>query len=87
MNKKIKLTEQQLRMVTKTVTSEEIISEEHQEGSYMSLKGLSKIKDIIDDLMNIIPEGVELDDWVEAKIIVASDDLVEVYDYLKHKNV
>jgi len=53
----------------------------------MSLKGLSKIKDIIDDLMNIIPEGVELDDWVEAKIIVASDDLQEVYEFLKHKNV
>ena len=87
MSKNIKVTQKQLNMITEKVKSVEIINEEHQEGSYMSLKGLSKIKDIIDDLMNIIPEGVELDDWVEAKIIVASDDLQEVYEFLKHKNI
>ena len=62
MSKNIKVTQEQLNMITEKVKSVEIINEEHQEGSYMSLKGLSKIKDIIDDLMNIIPEGVELDD-------------------------
>ena len=76
MSKNIKVTQEQLNMITEKVKSVEIINEEHQEGSYMSLKGLSKIKDIIDDLMNIIPEGVELDEGGKKELMTQITTLV-----------
>ena len=86
---KIKLNEQQIITLMKNVSkgNEEINNEGHPQGSYMSIQGLSKMKAQIDELMNIIPQGVELDDWVEEHIIRATDDIDEVYNFLKHKNV
>jgi len=37
----------------------------------------------IDELIHMIPDGVELDDWVEDHIIKAGDDIDEVYQFLK----
>jgi hypothetical protein len=53
----------------------------------MSLQSLSNMKTQIDELIHMIPDGVELDDWVEDHIIKAGDDIDEVYQFLKHKNV
>lgn len=87
---KIKLNEQQIVNLMKTVSStgtDEINNDEHPKGSYMSIQSLSQMKEQIDELMNMIPQGVELDDWVEDHIIKAGDDIDEVYQFLKHKNV
>lgn len=85
---KIKLNEQQIITLMKNVSKgDEEINTQHPQGSYMSIQGLSKMKAQIDELMNIIPQGVELDDWVEEHIIRATDDIDEVYNFLKHKNV
>lgn len=86
MSKKIKLTEQQLISLNNLVRDEEI-NTQHPKGSYMSIQSLSQMKEQIDELMNIIPKGVELDDWIEEHIIKAGDDIDEVYQYLKNKNV
>ena len=86
MSKKIKLTEQQLISLNNLVRDEEI-NTQHPKGSYMSIQSLSQMKEQIDELMNIIPKGVELDDWIEDHIIKAGDDVDEVYQYLKNKNV
>lgn len=86
MSKKIKLTEQQLISLNNLVRDEEI-NTQHPKGSYMSIQSLSQMKEQIDELMNIIPKGVELDDWIEDHIIKAGDDIDEVYQYLKNKNV
>lgn len=84
----IKLNEQQIVNLMKKVSgNEEINNDEHPKGSYMSLQSLSNMKQQIDELMNMIPKGVELDDWVEDHIIKAGDDIDEVYQFLKHKNV
>ena len=86
MSKKIKLTEQQLISLNNLVRDEEI-NTQHPKGSYMSIQSLSQMKEQIDELMNIIPKGVELDDWIDDHIIKAGDDIDEVYQYLKNKNV
>jgi hypothetical protein len=86
MSKKIKLTEQQLISLTNLVKDDEI-NTTHHKGSYMSLQSLSNMKTQIDELIHMIPDGVELDDWVEDHIIKAGDDIDEVYQFLKHKNV
>lgn len=89
MSKKIKLNEQQIITLMKNVSKgdEVINNEEHPQGSYMSIQSLSQMKVQIDELMNMIPQGVELDDWIEDHIIKAGDDIDEVYQYLKNKNV
>lgn len=88
MSKKIKLNEQQIiSLLNKVSGGTEEINTTHHKGSYMSLQSLSNMKTQIDELMNMIPDGVELDDWVEDHIIKAGDDIDEVYQFLKHKNV
>ena len=89
MSKKIKITEQQLITLTNLIGGEgnEEINPTHHEGSYMSIQSLSQMKEQIDELLHMIPDGVELDDWVESHIIKAGDDIDEVYKFLKHKNV
>ena len=86
---KIKLNEQQIITLMKNVSKgdEEINNEGHPQGSYMSIQSLSQMKEQIDERMNMIPQGVELDDWIEDHIIRAGDDIDEVYQYLKNKNV
>ena len=84
---KIVLTNEQLKKLKESFKEqEEIVNEEHQ-GSYMSIQSLNNMKTQIDELIHMIPDGVELDDWIEDHIIKAGDDIDEVYQFLKHKNV
>jgi len=84
---KIVLTNEQLKKLKESFKEqEEIVNEEHQ-GSYMSIQSLNNMKSQIDELIHMIPDGVELDDWIEDHIIKAGDDIDEVYQFLKHKNV
>ncbi len=53
--------------------------------SYMAKPQLYKIARLANELYRMVPEGEQLDDWIETKLAVLSDDIGEVYDFLKHR--
>jgi hypothetical protein len=48
----------------------------------MSIGNLEKVHEYSSKLLQMIPKGAHLDDWVEDKISSMSDDISEVYHYL-----
>lgn len=58
----------------------------NQEASEMSLKNLHKIKEYSSKLLKMIKASEELPGWVEDKVSAMSDDVSEVYHYLKGEN-
>lgn len=57
----------------------------HPEGeSYMSVQALQAMKDHAEELLARVDGGVNLPDWVEAKLTEASSKLNDVYEYMSH---
>ena len=55
-------------------------------GAYMAKSQLHKIEKYASELQQMIPEGMDLDDWMRSHISQASDDLSEVYHKLEYKS-
>tara|TARA_R110001599_G_scaffold69090_3_gene194594 strand:+ start:280 stop:729 length:450 start_codon:yes stop_codon:yes gene_type:complete len=56
--------------------------------NYMAKASLYKVSKYAQKLLNMIPDGYELDDWQRTKIAQLADDISEVYhalDYDEHE--
>lgn len=59
-------------------------SEKHKHNNYMAKPSLFKVAKYAQKLLNMIPDGYELDDWQRTKIAQISDDISEVYHSLDY---
>lgn len=55
------------------------------DGNYMSVKAIRALHEHAAMLMEHVTEGVELPDWVEAKITRANSDLLDVFEHFQHQ--
>jgi hypothetical protein len=63
--------------------------DKHHHNNYMAKPSLYKVAKYAQKLLQMIPDGYELDDWQRHKIAQISDDISEVYhslDYDFHDN-
>jgi hypothetical protein len=59
--------------------------ENHQKsGAYMAKAQLHKIKEYVEKMQHMIPDGHDLDDWMRSHISQAADDISEVYHKLDY---
>ena len=61
---------------------------ERHNNEYMAKPALYKVAKYASKMLQMIPDGYELDDWQRTKIAQISDDISEVYhslDYDNHK--
>ena len=56
----------------------------HNHNNYMAKPSLYKVAKYAKKLLDIIPDGYELDDWQRHKIAQISDDISEVYHSLDY---
>jgi len=56
----------------------------HGHNNYMAKPALYKVAKYSQKLLEIIPDGYELDDWQRTKIAQISDDISEVYHSLDY---
>lgn len=61
------------------------LDDKHDKKSYMAKPQLSKIARYAQSLHDMIPDGMELDDWQESHIAQLADDIGEVYHSLEYK--
>lgn len=55
------------------------------DGSYMSVQALKALRDHADMLLKHIRVDTPLDDWMEAKLTKANNDLADVTEYFLHR--
>lgn len=58
--------------------------EKHRHNNYMAKPALYKVAKYSYKLLQMIPDGYELDDWQRTKIAQISDDISEVYHSLDY---
>ena len=58
----------------------------HGHNNYMAKPSLYKVAKYAQKLLQMIPDGHELDDWQRTKIAQISDDISEVYHSLDYDN-
>lgn len=58
--------------------------DKHQHNNYMAKPSLYKVAKYSQKLLQMIPDGYELDDWQRTKIAQISDDISEVYHSLDY---
>lgn len=56
----------------------------HKHNNYMAKPALYKVAKYAQKLLQMIPDGYELDDWQRTKIAQISDDISEVYHSLDY---
>ena len=56
----------------------------HNHNNYMAKPSLYKVSKYSQKLLNMIPDGYELDDWQRTKIAQLADDISEVYHSLDY---
>lgn len=60
--------------------------DKHHHNNYMAKPSLYKVAKYAKKLLEMIPDGYELDDWQRTKIAQISDDISEVYHSLDYDN-
>ena len=58
--------------------------DKHHHNNYMAKPALYKVAKYAQKLLQMIPDGYELDDWQRTKIAQISDDISEVYHSLDY---
>ena len=59
-------------------------ADKHKHNNYMAKPSLYKVAKYAQKLLQMIPDGYELDDWQRTKIAQISDDISEVYHSLDY---
>ena len=59
-------------------------ADKHNHNNYMAKPSLYKVAKYAQKLLQMIPDGYELDDWQRTKIAQISDDISEVYHSLDY---
>jgi hypothetical protein len=82
------LTEEQLaKLVGKVNNKTKIQEESHEEGSYMSKQQLYMIATMAYAMWEQMPEGEQLEDWMESKIAQCSQSVTAVVQAYMYKDV
>lgn len=63
---------------------EKLDSHKYQNNNYMAKPSLYKVAKYSKKLLQMIPDGYELDDWQRTKIAQIADDISEVYHSLDY---
>ena len=83
--KNILVSEEQLEILMKN------LKEEHKQGSYMAKQQLFTIATLAHQMLQIMEEGDQLEDWMESKIAQSEQSIISVvksylYDEVVDKN-
>ena len=81
------LTEEQLAKLVGKVKNKTKIQEEHEEGSYMAKQQLYMIATMAYAMWEQMPEGEQLEDWMESKIAQCSQSMTAVVQSYMYKDV
>ena len=81
------LTEEQLAKLVGKVKNKTKIQEEEQEGSYMAKQQLYMIATMAYAMWEQMPEGEQLEDWMESKVAQCSQSMTAVVQAYMYKDV
>jgi hypothetical protein len=82
------LTEEQLTsLVSKVKNKTKIQEESHDDGSYMAKQQLYMIATMAYAMWEQMPEGEQLEDWMESKIAQCSQSVTAVVQSYMYKDV
>jgi len=56
------------------------------DGNYMSRQALRKVATQAAELLQMLPQNMPMEDWMESKITRASNEISGVYDYMKYRD-
>ena len=63
-----------------------VINESEHSGSYMAKKQLWSIAEKAEEMAERLPDGIQLDDWMESHIAKADSMMDSVYDSFDYDN-